>query len=111
MLSPEQIQEMLEAAKPSIIESIKADVKQSISWEVKEQCAKQVRVHVEKWVIENIIPEITAALVESKVGLISIGASLGPAIVDTVVQSMTKEIGEKLSKSWERKKIFDALVG
>ena len=34
MLSSEQIQEMLEAAKPSIIESIKADVKQCISWEV-----------------------------------------------------------------------------
>jgi hypothetical protein len=111
MLSNEQIQEMLEAAKPSIIESIKADVKQCISWEVKEQAAKQVRTHVESWIAENVIPEITAALVESKQGLVSIGVALGPAIVDSVVQVLTKEVSEKLGKSWERKKIFEALIG
>lgn len=111
MLSNEQIQEMLEAAKPSIIESIKADVKQCITWEVKEQCAKQVRAHVEGWVTENVIPEITASLVESKEGIVSIGAALGPAIVDSIVQVLTKEVSENLSKSWQRKKIFDALIG
>jgi len=111
MLTPEQINEMLEAAKPSIIESIKADVKQCITWEVKEQCAKQVRNHVEGWITENVIPAITAELVESKQGLVSIGAALGPAIVDAVVQTLTKEVSEKLGKSWERKKIFDALIG
>lgn len=111
MLTPEQINEMLEAAKPSIIESIKADVKQCITWEVKEQCAKQVRTHVEEWVKVNVIPEITASLVESKSGLVSIGAELGPAMVAAVVQSLTKEVSEKLGKSWERKKIFDALIG
>lgn len=111
MLSAEQIAEMLEAAKPSIIESIKADVKQSISWEVKETCAKEVRTHVEAWIKENVLPEVTAALVESKEGLIAIGVKLGPAVVDAVVIEMTKSVAEKLSKSWERKKIFEALIG
>lgn len=109
MLTQEQINELLESAKPSIIESIKNDLKQSISYEMKQVCAQQVKQHTEAWIKENVIPEITAALVEGKDGLISAGVKLAPAIMDEITKSMTAAVSEKLKSSWERKKIFGAM--
>lgn len=111
MLTQDQINELLESAKPSIIESIKNDLKQTISYEMKQVCAQQVKAATEAWIKENVIPEITAELVERKEGLISAGAKLGPLIIDEVVKSMTAAISQKLKSSWERKKIFDSMFG
>lgn len=111
MYTPEQINDLLEAAKPSIIEGLKNDIKQHITWEMKESAGKIVREHVSKWVNENIIPEITSQLVESKEGLIALGAKLTPVLLDSLTESFADAIKKKMENSWERKKVFDALLG
>lgn len=109
MITNEQISEMLEAAKPSIIEGFKQEIKQSITWEVKQKAASMVAEETAKWVKENIIPEIVKELVESKEGLIGVGAKLAPAMVEGLVASMTEAFKKKMEQSWERKKIFEAI--
>lgn len=109
MITAEQINEMLEAAKPSIIEGFKQEIKQSISWEVKNNAAKIVAEETTKWVKENIIPELIKELVESKNGLISVGAKLAPAMVESLVESMANDFKSKMEKSWDRSRIFEVI--
>jgi hypothetical protein len=111
MLTQEQVNELLESAKPSIIQSIKDELKQSITYEMKQACAQQVKAHTEQWIKENVIPEITTALIEGKDGLVGVGVKLGPAIVDEVVKGMTAAVAENLKNSWDRKKVFESLLG
>jgi hypothetical protein len=109
-MTPEMINELLEAAKPSVIESLKRELTQMVSYEVRSEAAKIVQAETVKWVNENIVPAIIAALVEQKDGMISIGTKLGPALVDEITKGMVTTVSEKLKQSWERKKIWEALL-
>lgn len=111
MLTQDQIQEMLEAAKPSIIESLKKELSQSIGYEVKEELRRQVQKCAQEWITSNVVPEVTRQLIEEKEGLISAALQLAPAMNALLVEAMTKEISERLSQSWNRKKIFEAMFG
>ena len=82
MLTPEQMNDLLEQAKPSIIEGLKQQVFSSFNCTMKEEAAKVIRDHVTVWVKDNIIPEITKQLVESKDGLIKLD-SLSPNLFAT----------------------------
>lgn len=109
MITAEQINEMLEAAKPSIIEGFKQEIKSSISWEVKNKAAEIVADETAKWVKENIVPEIVKQLVESKEGLISVSVKLAPMMVESLVTAMADEFKNKMQNSWDRTKIFEAI--
>lgn len=111
MYSQEQINELLEAAKPSIIEGLKKEIQQTVTYQMQEAAAKAVREHTTQWINENVIPEITAQLVESKDGLISLGAKLAPMLLDSMTESFAGAIKKKMESSWERKKIFESLLG
>jgi len=106
MITVEQINEMLEAAKPSIVESFKKEIKDSISWDVKNTASKIVVEETTKWVKENIVPELIKQLVESKDGLISIGIKSSDEIVKILCESLTTALSEKLKDSWRRKEVL-----
>ena len=110
-MEAKEIQEMLEAAKPSVIESLKKQLADSVSYEVKSETCTLIREHVQTWVKENVLPEVTKAMIESKEGMISTGVALAPAMVDEIVKAMTLSISENMKTSWDRKKLFDALLG
>lgn len=102
--------ELLEAAKPAVIESLKKELTQGITYEARNEMSKMVQKHVTDWVKENIIPEITKTLIESKEGMISLGVKLAPVIVDEMVKSATETIKKNLESSWSRKEIFGKLL-
>jgi hypothetical protein len=108
-MSPEQIEELLEAAKPAVIESLKKELSYAVTHEAKAVAVEHIKEHTIAWVKEHIIPECTKALIENKDGMIAIATTLGPAIVDEVVKGMTLALSEKLKSSWERKKIFGSM--
>lgn len=110
-MTSEEIDSLLEQAKPNMIKAVTDELVKSVGYDVRAKASALINAHVEAWVKENVLPEITTQLVESKESLVSLGVKLGPAIVDTVVHSLTTEVSERLTKSWERKKIFEALVG
>ncbi len=111
MINQQMMDELLEAAKPSIIEGLKKELSQSISWEAKQTMQKQVVEHVSAWVQENVLPEITAQLVESREGIISVGPEMARLLVEQLAQGFADTIAKKMESSWERKKIFEALIG
>jgi len=103
------VEQMLAESLPSMIEGFKAEIKAQISWDVKDKTSSMVSAHVEAWVKEHLLPEITAALVESKDGLVSIGVSLAPEVASALTSSLLAELKEKLEQSWTRGKIFEAM--
>lgn len=110
-MTTEQMQELLEAAKPSVIESLKRELTQSISWEVKAKAGELIRLHTEEWIKAHILPEITKSMIESKEGMIAIGVKLAPAIVDEITKAMIAAVAKNMTDSWSRKKFFESLLG
>ncbi len=108
-LTQEQINELLEQAKPSIIEGLKKDVADCISWSTKQEAGKIISQTVSDWVKENIVPEITKSLIEGKDGLVSSGISLAPMMVEALTAGMLADFKKKMESEWERRKVFDAL--
>lgn len=108
-MKQDQLNELLEAAKPSIIEALKKEITAGISYESKAVVQKEVQEAVTEWVKENIIPVVISRLVESKDGIISVAVALAPAMVDEINKGLIGALSKKMESSWERKKIFDAM--
>ena len=111
MITPEQMNEMLEAAKPSIVEGFKKEIAQSITWQVKDRAGEIVRKAVEDWIKENIIPEIYKELAESKESFISLGATIAPMMVQQLTEALAGSFKERMESSYERRAIFKACFG
>lgn len=109
MLDQKDLEELLEAAKPSVIEGLKKELANSITWEMKSKVNEQIGAHVKAWVEKELLPEITKHLIESKEGMISLGKALGPAIVDEVVKAMVLSLSENMKNSWSRGELFKAM--
>lgn len=101
--------ELVEMALPSVLDGLKAEIRQTIDWKVKEQAGNLVAAHVTEWMKENILPDLTQQLIESKEGLMKLGAALAPKMVEMLTASLLSELKEKLEKGWERNKIFEAM--
>lgn len=111
MLNQTQIDELIQAATPNVIKTLQASIESQITWQVTEGAAKQIANHVQAWITENIIPEVSRELSENKESLISIGIKLGPAMVDATVIAMTAQMEEVLKSSYKRGAVFKALFG
>jgi hypothetical protein len=109
MLTQEQVNKLLEDSKPAMIECFKKEVMQSVTWDVKATIGKELTAHVQKWIQENVIPEVTRQLVESKDGLIALGVAIAPQMVEAFTEAAIKDFKRKLESSWEREKLFKAL--
>lgn len=109
MLNEQEMKEMIDAAKPGIIEKLKKDIVDGISYEVKNAAAESIRKFVEVWVNEEIIPSLKKSLFESKDGLISVGEKMTGGIVKAVVESLTLATIDKLKNSWTRQAIVKAM--
>lgn len=101
--------ELVELALPSVLDGLKQELTRTIDWQVKERAAKLVGDHVETWIKENILPEITSILIESKEGLIQLGAKVGPALVEEMTAALLAQFKKNLEQSWDREKIFSAM--
>lgn len=111
VFTQEQIQELLDAAKPSVIESIKNDLIRNVTYDVREAAGRLIQEHIQAWIKENVLPELSKQLVESKESLISVGVAAAPQLVQQIATAMTEALAENLKNTWERKKIFEALLG
>lgn len=72
--------------------------------------ADQGRGLVGEWVEAELVPAIRATLAAEKDGLIAIAPEIAAGITAELNKALLATIKEKLEKSWERKKIFEALL-
>jgi hypothetical protein len=101
----------MKSAIPAVIESLKEELKRGIDWQVKDAAMKEIQTYVVDWVKENIIPAIGDELLGMKGELIEAGKQTAGVISDSLAEAVRNSIHEKLEHSWDRKKIFAALLG
>lgn len=108
-LTQEQIQSILEEAKPSIIAGLREEVTRQAKWEMNPIVAKMIQDEVTTFMNDEIIPVIRQQLIEGKDGLISVAISSANAVAETLAQTMAETLKKKLENSWERTKILESL--
>ena len=107
---------MIDAAMTGAVESLRdslvAELSRAIEWDVKAAATAQVAGHITEWITANVIPEVDAILFKNKDILIN-------RITDSLLETMSAELSAaikeglkgKFENSWDRKKIFSALIG
>ena len=110
MLSQAQLNELLEQVKPSIVEGFKKEIQSSLTYNVMQQVSTVIRGHVDQWLKENVIPDITAFLVENKEGIIKVAPALADKMCEQLTVALTTEMAARLQNQWSRKKIFQAML-
>jgi hypothetical protein len=108
-MNSKEIQSLLEAAKPSIINSLKEELIRSLDYNVKQKAIEEISKFVVDWIKEEVLPEVKKELVESKESLISIGIKSAPEISNLIASELTKALKANLEQSWTRKKILENL--
>lgn len=108
-LTEEQVDALLKDAAPQVTSALISELKTCLDWNLKETAAELVRDHTTAWINENVLPEITAALVESKDGLVSLGLKVAEGAVQVTADALVQAIRKNLENNWDRKKIVEAL--
>ncbi len=105
----QSLDEQLRSAMPAVMERIKRETLQAVETRA-IQAASEVAVNAAReWAVENLVPEIKAQLEAGKAGMVAsaegIASRLSAAIGDALVAQAT----EKLSNSWNVRKVSEAL--
>jgi len=108
-LSQEQINSILEDAKPSIVEGLKKQVSTACVYNLKQLVSDEVTKEVKAYISAEIIPEIRRQLIESKEGLISSAVKMGPIVVEELTKTLANNVKKNLESSWNRKSILEGL--
>jgi len=110
-MDKEFVEQAMKSAIPAVIESLKEELKRGIDWQVKDAAMNEIKGYVVEWVKENIIPAIGDELLGMKGELIEAGKHTAGIIADSLAEEVRKTVHDKLEHSWDRKKIFAALLG
>lgn len=108
-LTQEDMQEIVKDATANLKAQLTSDLTRRLDAEVTHAAANTIREYVQEWVKENVLPDVEAILIEGKTSLVNTASASANAMCDELSKSMTETLKVKLSKSWDRSKIFEAL--
>lgn len=111
MLSQEQIQQAVSDAMPDVLRGLRREIEDRLVREAIQTASMAVQSQVNEWVKTNLVPEVLASLRQSKDGLIAAAPVMAATMVQALNSSLQQTITKKLESSYERKKIFEALIG
>jgi len=111
MLTQDQINEAVQASVPNILSGLRREIEERMVREAMQVATAEVQKAVAEWVKVNLIPSVEKALTESKDGLVATGPVMAKAMTDQIGVALAQTVQKKLESSWERKKLFEALVG
>lgn len=81
-------------------------VTQKLRWEVPESINKAVKEFVE----EEVVPEIRAALLEDKDEIVNAATAFVRGIPGEIGKALQANVAGNLTKSWNLKKIVEAVI-
>ncbi|WP_257757864.1 hypothetical protein [Burkholderia glumae] len=111
MLTQEQINEAVTSAMPDILAGLRREIAENALYQAKQSAQAAVSKAVSDWITENIVPEVLKALAEGKDGLVGMAPMFAQSMVTEMTSAFTDSIKKNLENSWDRKKIFEALLG
>jgi hypothetical protein len=108
-MTEKDIQELLDKAKPAVIESLQKELAGSISYQVKQIASEEVVKFVREWIRDEVLPEIKRELVESKESFISVAVRTAPVIGEELSKHLTDTVKKSLENSYARGEILKKL--
>ncbi len=111
MLTQEQIQDAVNSSLPNVLDGLKKEIADTAINQAKSTVAEEVRIAVSAYVKDEIIPLVLKELAEEKSGLISCAPKMAKGISDEITKALLEGMRKKMESSWERKKIFEAIIG
>ena len=111
MLTQDQINQAVSEAMPDILAGLKREISENAIYTAKQAAWTAVQAAVTKWINENLVPEIIEVLAQSKDGLVASAPLLAQSVNAAMVEAFQDTVKKKLESSWERKKLFEALLG
>ena len=109
MLTQDHINQAISDAVPDVIAGLRKEILETALYHARNSVQAEVTKAVSEWVAAELVPEIRATLAAEKDGLIAIAPEIAAGITAELNKALLANIKEKLEKSWERKKIFEAL--
>ena len=109
-LTDEQLGKILEDAKDQVIEASIQAVRDRISWSAKETISTQIKPVVEKFVQEEIVPELAELLVGQKSVILANIAAQANEIGEAFVKALFAKIAHNLGDDYKRRHVFEALL-
>ncbi len=108
-LTEEDMKAIVSEATANLKAQLTANLTTKLDSDVTWAASQAVREHVQEWVKTNVLPDVTAILIAGKASLVNTAANAAEMMCDDLAKSMADTLKERLGKSWERKKIFDAM--
>ena len=104
-----ELQEQIESAMPAVMARIKQETLTRIEREGVEIMVATARKAAEQWAIDNLVPEIKAQLDAGKAGMVAKASEISGNITDEIGKALVKSVTEKLSQSWNVRKLTEAI--
>lgn len=111
MLTQEQIQQAVSDAMPDVLAGLKKEIQESAVMQAKNAVHAAVTTAVSDWITKEFVPEIKETLMREKDGLLAVVPEIGAGIAEQLQASLLDSLKKKLENTWERKKIFEAIIG
>ena len=108
-ITQEMIEQATQGAVKSVREQLVRDLTTAIDYDIRHAIAEQISAHVSTWIAENILPDITAGLVEGKPGLVALGSEITHTVMQKLTERMVEDVTKTIDQSWTRRKIYEAL--
>ena len=109
MLTQDQINQAISDAVPDVLAGLRKEISETALHHARNSVQAAVTKAVGEWVEAELVPAIRDTLAAEKDGLIAIAPEIAAGITTELNKALLATIKEKLEKSWERKKIFEAL--
>lgn len=110
MLTQDQINQAVSDAIPDVLAGLRKEITETALYHARDSVREAVTKAVGEWIEAELVPVILATLAAEKDGLIAIAPEIAAGATAELSKAMLATIKEKLEKSWERKKIFEALL-
>lgn len=103
------MQQEIASAMPAVMARIKQETLNRIEREGVEIMVATARKAAEQWAIDNLVPEIKAQLDAGKAGMVAKASQISSDLSDEIGKALVKAATEKLSQSWNVRKVAEAL--
>lgn len=107
--SEQDLNEVVAQATQDLKVQLQRDLVSRMSSTIETTAREMVKNHVETWVAENVLPDVTLVLLEGKQSLVQAAVLASEGIAQEISKHMVEATVKNLKKSWTRKKIFEAL--
>ena len=110
MLTQEQINQAVSDAMPDVLAGLRKEIAETALYQARNSVQGAVTKAVGEWVEAELVPAIRTTLAAEKDGLVAVAPEIAAGITAELNKALLATLKEKLEKSWERKRIFEALI-